>query len=341
MTVPNPVPRPLHGGRLLVAASRYGIAPADWLDLSTGINPQPWPVPAVPQEVWQRLPEDDDGLEAAAADYYGCASLLPVAGSQAAIQLLPLLFPRNRVAILSPTYSEHPHGWHQAGHQVRSVSADGIEAAVDSSDILLLVQPNTPTGNLFPPERVLGWRDRLAARGGTLVVDEAFIDATPEAGVVAHCAAGDEGKGLIVLRSLGKFFGLAGARVGFVFAQRAILDALAVRLGPWPVAGPSRWVAQRALADRVWQQSQRVQLKQAGARLASLVRDAGWGETSGCALFQFVRTPHAAALYDAFARRGILLRLFEDLSALRVGLPADEAQWQRLEAVVRDLSRGA
>ena len=330
-----------HGGRLRQAAAHYDIPLADWLDLSTGINPQGWPVPTLPAAIWQRLPESDDGLEAAAAAYYDNPNLLPVAGSQAAIQWLPALLPKAAVACIAPLYAEHPHAWQQAGHKVRYLqNATLPRALAAATPYILLCNPNNPTADRHPHELVLDAARQLHKRGGWLIVDEAFVDATPELSVTP-LAGTPEAPNLIVLRSLGKFFGLAGARVGFVFAQRAILDALAVRLGPWPVAGPSRWVAQRALADRVWQQSQRVQLKQAGARLASLVRDAGWGETSGCALFQFVRTPHAAALYDAFARRGILLRLFEDLSALRVGLPADEAQWQRLEAVVRDLSRGA
>jgi cobalamin biosynthesis protein CobC len=329
-------PRPHHGGRLLAAARQYGIAPADWLDLSTGINPQPWPVPVLPPEVWQRLPEDDDGLEAAAAACYGSEALLPVAGSQAAIQALPALFARARVALLAPTYAEHPHAWTQAGHAVRHVAADGIDDAVDHSDVVLLVQPNNPDGTLFARERLLAWRERLAARGGTLVIDEAFVDATPEASVVSACG----GDGLIVLRSLGKFFGLAGARVGFVFAPQPVRDALAARLGPWAVANPARHVARLALQDGDWQRAQRDRLASESARLAALLRRAGWGTVSGCALFQRVLAPDAAALHDAFARRGILLRLFEAPSALRFGLPADAVQWRRLEDAVSALSPG-
>lgn len=327
--------RPLHGGRLRVAAERYGIALPDWMDLSTGINPQPWPVPPVPQSVWQRLPEEGDGLEDAAAAYFGCDALLPLAGSQAAIQLLPVLFPHSRVAILSPTYNEHPHGWTQAGHSVRAVAPAEVEAAVDDADVLLLVQPNNPCGTLFPPAQVMDWQARLAARGGTLIVDEAFIDATPEASVVAHAGR----PGLIVLRSLGKFFGLAGARVGFMFAEQSLRDALAARLGPWPVAGPSRWVAQRALADRDWQTQQRARLAAESLRLEALLRATGWGEVSGGALFQRVLTAEAAALNDAFCRRGILLRHFDAPAALRFGLPADEAQWQRLEQAIDEIRR--
>jgi cobalamin biosynthetic protein CobC len=328
------IARPLHGGRLQEAARRYGIDPAAWMDLSTGINPQPWPVPPVPQSVWQRLPEDDDGLEAAASAFYGSDALLPLAGSQAAIQLLPALFPHSRVAILSPTYNEHPHGWMQAGHTVRAVAPAEVESAVDTVDVLLLVQPNNPCGTLFPPAQVMDWQARLAARGGTLIVDEAFIDATPEASIVRHAGR----PGLVVLRSLGKFFGLAGARVGFMFAEQSLRDALAMKLGPWPVAGPSRWVAQRALADRDWQAAQRARLAAEGARLEALLRATGWGEVSGCVLFQRVLTKDAAALHDAFCRRGILLRLFDAPAALRFGLPADEGEWRRLEQAVEEVA---
>src|SRR5690606_22076033 len=94
-----------HGGRLRAAARRYGIPLSDWLDLSTGVNPEGWPVPAVPPEVWVRLPEEDDGLERAASAYYGCDSIFPVAGSQAAIQALPALLHAQRVGVIHPGYA--------------------------------------------------------------------------------------------------------------------------------------------------------------------------------------------------------------------------------------------
>ena len=208
-----------HGGGLRVAAEQYGIPLSDWLDLSTGINPQGWPVTPVPGTVWQRLPEADDGLEAAAAAYYGAESLLPVAGSQAAIQALPRLRALGRIGVLSPSYAEHAHAWRRAGHQVELLSADRLDTAIAQLDTLVLAHPNNPTGVRFPVDALLDWRARLAARGGWLVVDEAFMDATPE-----DSLAGQTGlPGLIVLRSLGKFFGLAGARVGFALAEPALL----------------------------------------------------------------------------------------------------------------------
>jgi cobalamin biosynthesis protein CobC len=235
-----------HGGRLIQAVARYGIPLVDWLDLSTGINPDGWPVPALPPEVWQRLPEDGDGLEAAARAYYGTDSLLLVAGSQAAIQTLPQLRVSGRVGVIHPGYAEHAHAWRRARHSVLAVSTEQLNDAVPQLDVLVLIHPNNPTGALLPLEQMLDWHVQLASRGGWLMVDEAFIDATPPASLARY----SDRPGLIVLRSLGKFFGLAGARVGSVLAERALLDRLAERLGPWTVTGPSRHIATRALADQ-------------------------------------------------------------------------------------------
>ena len=316
-----------HGGRLRRAAEAYGIPLADWLDLSTGINPRGYPVPPVPADAWLRLPEDDDGLEAAAADYYGSKHLLPVAGSQPAIQLLPAVLPGERVSLLAPGYAEHAHAWRERG--AAAVGADEIDAAVARSDIVVLVQPNNPTGVHFGRERLLQWHARLARRGGWLVVDEAFIDTTPAQSLVPLAGA----DGLVVLRSLGKFFGLAGARVGFVFAPASVRAALAERLGPWTLSGPARWAARHALADSAWQAQARTALQAAGARLQALLATHGL-HACGPALFKLVATPDAARLHEAFASRGILLRLFESPRAVRFGLPPDEAGWARLGAAL-------
>ncbi|HHL20261.1 MAG TPA: aminotransferase class I/II-fold pyridoxal phosphate-dependent enzyme, partial [Aliiroseovarius sp.] len=218
-----------HGGRLRLAARRYGIPLADWLDLSTGLNPRAWPVPAIPARAWSRLPEEDDDLARLAQEYYGAADCLPVAGSQAAIQALPLLHAAGgrRIGMLAPAYAEHAHAWRRAGFEVLPLAAEAIEAAIEGLDHLLLVNPNNPTGQRFDAAQLLGWHRRLAARGGSLIVDEAFMDVTPADSLAVHSHL----PGLIVLRSLGKFFGLAGARVGFVLAEPGLLRRLADWLG--------------------------------------------------------------------------------------------------------------
>ncbi|MDP2430766.1 MAG: threonine-phosphate decarboxylase CobD [Pseudomonadota bacterium] len=350
-----------HGGKLREASSQYGIPLADWLDLSTGINPNGWPVPAIPAATWARLPEDDDGLSEAARAYYGARHTLAVAGSQAAIQALPRLRPPCRVGVVAPGYAEHAHAWAKAGHTLIPIGRDAPPP--NDLDVLVLIHPNNPTGQTYTQETLLAWHTQLAARGGWLVIDEAFMDCTPEFSLAAHAHL----PGLIVLRSLGKFFGLAGARVGFVLAEAALLERLRDLLGPWALNGPARHIASLALRDAAWQAAARPKLIAAGRRLADLLTHHGLPPGGGCALFQWLEvdgpatgTPRAGEIHAALARRGILTRLFEahpgapypqgarrfrkaaepptaPLPSLRFGLPGGEAGWNRLGAAMREV----
>lgn len=323
-----------HGGNLGAAAQQYGIPLAQWLDLSTGINPAGYPVPCIPAALWQRLPQDDDGLRAAATSYYGTPNLLPAAGTQAILQTLPRLRATCRVAIATPTYAEHPKAWEAAGHAVTRFSPENAAAMVASTDVLLLCNPNNPTGQRYGVHELLAWQADLAQRGGWLIVDEAFLDATPEHSLAPHTGQ----PGLIVLRSLGKFFGLAGARVGFVLAWPELLAAIEDLLGPWPISGPARLVAAKALEDVPWQAATRQRLAQEATRLTALMIEAGLTPSGGTVLFQWVQTPCAVEFHDALARQGILTRLFQDPASLRFGLPATDAEWVRLEAALQRLS---
>ena len=321
-----------HGGRLRAAARQY--APfckgglADWLDLSTGINPGVYPLPAIDPACWHRLPEDDDGLAAAAAIYYGNDRLLALPGSQAAIQWLPALFPPVAVACLTPIYEEHPQAWERAGHKLRRLQNVPLARALAAATpIIVLCNPNNPTGRTLPAGELLAAAAQLLRRGGWLIVDEAFGDPDPENCVTA-LAGGPAAPNLIVLRSLGKFFGLAGARVGFVFGASEKLARLREAMGPWPLSGPARAVARQVLADGAWQVQTRRDLALASARLATLL--APLGEVSHCALFATVATAHAAALFEHLARQAILTRHFPAHGLLRFGLPGGEAKWQRL-----------
>jgi cobalamin biosynthetic protein CobC len=283
-----------HGGRLRKAALDYGIAEGDWLDLSSGLAPWPFPIPEIPLRAWARLPETDDGLEQAACDYYGANQVLPVAGSQMAIQLLPRLRRAGKVGVLSPCYAEHAEAWRRNGYIVREVQEQEVEFYLDNLDVLVVVNPNNPTGLSLTPAKLLDWHARLAQRGGWLVVDEAFMDNTPQLSLAAHAHQ----VGLIVLRSFGKFFGLAGVRLGFVLAERKLLRLLAEQVGPWVVSGPTRVLGQACLQDTENHTRQRIRSDEAS---------------------------------EFMARRGILLRLFTHNSSLRFGLPADAAEEARLE----------
>ena len=330
-----------HGGDLAGAARRWGIPEADWLDLSTGISPWPWPVPQpIPPRLFERLPYPCGQLAAAARDYYGAASLLPLAGSQAAIQALPALHPAGRVGLPDIGYAEHAAAWMRAGHEPIRYPHDAHLPdwlAHHAVQALVVINPNNPSGQLHPREALLECRHLLAARGGLLVVDEAFADAAPETSLAAHSGQ----PGLVVLRSLGKFFGLAGLRVGFALAQPTLLEALQAALGPWTLSGPSQWLAARALADRDWQLQARARLRDARAVMSSLLEHApGAAGMRGTALFTTLAPgpAEAARLHDALARCGILTRLFASEGLLRFG-HVDEAGLQRLHLALQVTAR--
>ncbi len=314
-----------HGGGVREASRVWGIPPGEWLDLSTGINPRGWPVPGIPENVWNRLPEDGDDLESVARAYYGCQHLLPAAGSQAIIQTLPRLLAKGPIGVMSPTYAEHAHAWYREGFEVTTLD-EVSDTLLDRLRVLIVVNPNNPTARVIPKTTLLTWWQRLQHHGGWLIVDEAFMDAAARESVAA-----DSGRaGLLVLRSLGKFFGLAGARVGFLLAHPSVLQAVRAELGPWNVAGPSRWIARAALADHSWVEKTREHLQQGSQRLCQLLTSHGLTVQGRTALFQWVPRTNPGPWYENLARLGILVRKFDDPPGLRFGLPGSEADWKRL-----------
>jgi cobalamin biosynthetic protein CobC len=319
-----------HGGNLRDAKARFG--QTDWIDLSTGLNPHGYPAPPTGASAWHRLPEPDPQLLQVAERYYGAPSMIAVAGTQAAIQALPQLRAPSRVVVAAPSYAEHAHHWGMHGHAMRQVPYADLEAALPDCDVMVVCNPNNPTGALVAPERLLVWAAHLAARGGWLVVDEAFADTDP-ARSIAACSVRP---GLVVLRSIGKFFGLAGARVGFVAAEPALLGKLADALGPWTISGPAQEVSKAALADTEWQGATLTQLAASGTRLRALLARHGIA-SQGTALFQWWPEPQAEAFWQHMAERGIWVRLFTQAArGIRLGLPPDETSWRRLDTALNE-----
>lgn len=319
-----------HGGNLALASVQYGIPLENWLDLSTGINPTGYPIPNIPPSVWQRLPIDNDGLVEAACAYYGCRFALATAGSQAALQVLPQLRAASKIAMPSLMYQEHAKAWLRYGHEVIKFDSYPDEHTIKNADVVLLCNPNNPAATQFPVTELLSWHAQLAKRGGWLIVDEAFIDATPEHSIAQHSHL----EGLFVLRSLGKFFGLAGARVGFLLGAEKMLVNAQEEIGPWSITGPSRLIAKHALTDKAWQQNTCLQLQEKSQWLASLLSRYGLTPSAGTSLFQFTPIAQALAWQQHFAKQGIWIRLFAEASALRFGLPPEDG-WKRLEAALK------
>ena len=318
-----------HGGQLQAAAAMFGAPAEGWLDLSTGINPRPYPVPTLAPALWARLPDADlfQAARQAARACFGAppgAGIAEAAGSQVLIQALPLLVARSSVAVVGFTYAEHARCWRAAGHEVAEIG--GLDE-IGGHRVVVLAHPNNPDGRLYAPERLAALAKRMAAAGGLLVVDEAFADVVPGCSLAAHAG----GPGLCLLRSFGKFFGLAGLRLGYLVAEPALAAAMEAHLGPWRVSGPALEIGRRAMGDEAWIAAARRTLAEAAARLDQLLQDAGLRILGGTDLFRLAECADAEALHAALARRGILTRRFAARPRwLRVGLPADETAEQRL-----------
>lgn len=322
-----------HGGNLAAARQRFPDI-ADWLDLSTGINPWPYPVPQIDAAAWARLPDRDllEALEARASGFYGTPgqdNVVAAPGTQSLIQTLPLLRQHSRVAVIGFTYQEHAHCWRRAGHSVDQVAS--LDEAY-GADVIVLVNPNNPDGRILPRARLLRAAAEQSARGGWIVVDEAFAETAPGCSIAAESAC----SGVIILRSFGKFFGLAGVRLGFALTSPEIRQRVAAALGPWAVSGPAAVIASQALADADWVEEARDRLTSAAAELQHILLEAGLRVIGGTPLFTLVETGGATALHEHLLRCGILVRRFPDRAEwLRFGLPPDEVAQGRLAAALR------
>jgi cobalamin biosynthetic protein CobC len=328
---------PAHGGDLAAAEARYGRPAAGWLDLSTGINAVPYPAPAPAPEVWQRLPQPDAeaALLAAARQAYGVGSDMAVVaapGTQALIQLLPALAPAGPVAVLSPTYSEHARVWRTAGREVRE-PGDLAGLAGAGAAAVVAVNPNNPDGRLVPPDALLAATADMRCAGGLLVVDEAFADVMPEISLCGRPAR--ESEGMVVLRSFGKFFGLAGVRLGFAIGPPSPVARLQALLGPWAVSGPAIAIGTTALSDGDWIAATRADLAARAARLDRILARAGLAVAGGTSLFRLVDSAQARAIQERLARAGIWTRAFPARPHwLRIGVPGGEAAFARLDAAL-------
>lgn len=309
-----------------------------FVDLSTGINPHSYPLFDLPATSLSRLPEAGRARELIeiAASTYGApspANVVAAPGTQILLPRVASLVRPGKALVLGPTYAEHARAAAIAGHEVSEV---GDFAALAQANLAIIVNPNNPDGRVIERDRLLALAAGLRAKGGLLVVDEAFMDVGPR----QHSLAGDADRGgLVVLRSFGKFFGLAGLRLGFVLSDAPTVQKLETQFGPWAVAGPALEYGIRALADIDWQDAMRASLAKAAARLDELFGRFGVPVAGGTTLFRYLRLPDAASLFSALGERGVLLRHFSDRPhVLRAGLPGSELEWQRLESALAEWS---
>lgn len=318
-----------HGGRLDAAMQAWPDAPWPWVDLSTGINPRPYPAPRASRAARSRLPFGGEiaALEAVAATAFGLddpARVLATAGAEAGLRLLPKALGRRVVQIVGPTYSGHAAAWLLAGE--RLVDAE------DEAGAVVVVNPNNPDGRIHPHADLLALAERLAARGGWLVVDESFADTidAPSIAVAGHPR-------IVALRSFGKFYGLAGLRLGFVLGDPGLIGRLRAWQGDWPVSADAIAAGRAAYADQAWARRTRVRLAREARRLDKALRAGGFDVAGGASLFRLARAGNAGARFEALGAQGILARPFDDdPSWLRFGLPPAWA-WPRVRQALEAL----
>lgn len=331
---PDATGLPAHGGNLAAAEARFGRPAEGWLDLSTGINPYPYPVPDLVTELWHRLPDAtaEHALIEAACVCYGVARpshVLAAPGSQALIQWLPYVVPVSRVTIVGQTYAEHAAAWSAAGHPVEVREDEQVDPG---SRVVVVVNPNNPDGRRLDPDGLAALGEQLARRGGLVVVDEAFADVAPELSLADRV-----GPGVVVLRSFGKFFGLAGLRLGFAICAPPLAGELRRAIGPWAVSGPALAIATRALTDEAWIIQMRRRLSAEAVALDQLLAEAGLTVSGGTDLFRLVTAPRAWALYEHLGSRGILTRPFAAAPRLlRFGLPGGTPARERLRRALAE-----
>lgn len=347
---------PLHGGDIHGAARRFNIPERDWLDLSTGINPQPYPVPDIPGSVFRNLPYVRPEFLQAVQAYYGHDNAAVVAGSQSAIQLIPAIIDPYRVfPVLLPDtgYREHQLQWSRHGQQIhhyrcvdRAQMIQDIDQqlADDEGQHLVVINPNNPTGLKLETKQLLKWAAMLRP-GAFLIVDEAFIDIQPQESLLRETVLPSN---VMVLRSFGKFFGLAGLRLGFVFSTDSVIADLQGRSGLWQINGPAQYIATTALQDRQWHTLTRRRLPENAAYTAQLF--APLMATLHCPppvqtpffLSYLMSAPLALAVFEAMAQGGVLTRVVfvDDRQAfLRIGCLGvdDSAGTQQLLSVLEQV----
>ena len=312
-----------HGGGVDAAAAHWGGARSDWIDLSTGINPLPYPVPPLPPQAWAALPDQaaQAALVAAARAFWKVpdgAAVLAAPGASVLIAQLPFVAPKGRVRLHLPTYNEHARAFAAAGWQ-QAEAGSAAEANV-------IVHPNNPDG------RLQDLPDPTAAP--FCIVDESFCDVTPAASHMPHAGRA----GVVILKSFGKFWGLAGLRLGFAIGDPTSVGRLAQGLGPWPVSGAALAIGAQALRDTDWAKATRTRLARDAARLDTMITAKGAEIVGGTTLFRLYRVEDAAQWQDHFARHQIWTRIFPySRHWLRLGLAGSDAHWARLQQAVAAL----
>lgn len=325
-----------HGGNIDFAKKTFPQVRLPWLDLSTGINPYHYPI-SLDLSLYETLPLSscEKSLRNIASAYYGCRDETYVAvapGTQILIALLPLLLKVREVYVFCPTYGEHLFSWQQAGIKVTKIfDIDHFDALSNKKNtVAVFCNPNNPNGRIIKPARLADLIQKWGQAGNHFILDEAYMDFSGKGmSYLLPCP------GLIILRSFGKTFGLAGLRVGFLLASPEMVQKIRSVLGSWSVNGPALQIASQALQDKVWKSEVQSQLQIQQKRLDSLLLKYSLRLVGGTLLFRLFYHENAQNLWEHLASHGIWVRKFDYTPYwLRFGMLHKEEEWQRLETVL-------
>jgi cobalamin biosynthetic protein CobC len=305
-----------HGGGLDAAVTRFGGTRADWLDLSTGINPTSYPIPELPKHAWTDLPDQgaQDALIMAARKFWNVPDdlgIVAASGVSALISSLPTCTDQGSFHITKPTYNEHEASFLSAGF-----------SQTQNADTQIYVHPNNPDGKYVSADDILSKHKSMS------IIDESFCDCLPQKSHVE--LAGRDG--VVVLKGLGKFWGLAGVRLGFAIAKPNLANRIQDRIGPWAISGVAQVIGAAALNDTTWACEMRKTLHNDSMRLDKLLTQFGVNWVGGTDLFRLYDCENAQALFDRLAEQKILCRIFPYSDRwIRIGLPGCESDWAQLE----------
>lgn len=316
-----------HGGNLLQAIEEFGGNQEDWLDLSTGISPYTIDLPEFHQDVWRRLPDPKyvKLLEGKAKEFYQTKSnCLAVPGSQFAIQHLSKVVD-GEIGILEPTYGEYAASFVRNGKSYTSL--ENISDIGNASSVIL-ANPNNPDGRIYTSQELLKLAVQLSERNGYLVVDEAFMAIDDPNSLLNEV---DATTNVVILRSIGKFFGLAGIRLGFVFSSEKFRAKLAAYLGPWAVTGPALAIADHIFANRFIANELKQKISVRHQQMGEILEQSGLQIVGKNDLFFLIRHPKANALHISLKQQKVLTRIFDYNSDwIRIGLTANSNEDERL-----------
>ena len=320
-----------HGGDLDKAINCYGGEKYQWIDLSTGINPEPYPIPRLEISDWKNLPTltEIQSLEKIIKSKLQTSSeIVLVPGAQSAINFLPFLLKKKKVKILSPTYNEYQFCFQNAGWDVHFCKKFN---QLFDSEVVIIVNPNNPDGKIYDVKDLI----KLSKSVEQLIVDESFIDSSLCKSVISGIDS--DTSNIIVIRSFGKFFGLAGMRLGFIISNSKINKKFKNSLGPWPISKMAIKIASKAFQDETWIKKTKIKLVATVKLMDRLMDVVNWKTIGGTNLFRLYSTPNSDLAQKLLAEQYIWSRKFSySKKWLRLGIPSNE-DFRKLEKTIKNL----